>query len=56
MKYTRDKKWARQIKRARQRQRIALRIKELRTLKKQGLEIFNGILCLKGLSKNYPKL
>ena len=46
-------------KRARQRQRIALRIKELRGLnrkKHKGINIFDGINYLRGLSKNYPKL
>lgn len=43
-------------KRARQRQRIALRIKELRGLIQQGQNVKEAINCLRGLNKNYPKI
>ena len=53
-----DRKQARKItKRARQRQRIALQLKELRTLRHRKEKwIFDGIFCLRNIGKNYPKL
>ncbi len=51
-----DKKYLRRVKRTRQRQRIALRIRQLRGLTEQGRNVKDAIFFVRQVGTNYPKL